>query len=623
MIVKTHPALIKTQETLDGIVASIQHVPDDAIKQARIATRVALSKTGFAGGAALGMQAAAAIGTASTGTALSSLSGAALYSSQMAWLGFGSMAVGGVVLVGIGAAGGKALNSAYTRFYSGKIRKANALSSEELTLLLSAQRLSACLDDVINDSREIDEISRVVFALDGIYPIAQQLRLVIAHGEGQTKKIAKKHRYKLKRHYYELMLTCENLAQSINAKNLKFMKGNSGGTTGIDKVVLEQAMAEVGEDSPVELRRCYLAVLEQGTRYNLIESGEVKIEQTLEKTFAAIGKSYSAAKDVATKHVPIFADKVAGTISKNWDTANLPEITNREELSRQGKAGVHALKAGGKFTAKGFKKANDEINRGKEKLNGALRDLKDKLPDKIKRQKKDQGPRSWSALVVLAVTFQKLLSDEYANLVLEEEMVLKAMRIALPQYKDAKPAQLAEYLQGLSPEQLQGVMSVTKGKYHELLYLQAQEAAGETVSLHEDLTHEGSDIVFTSENGDILEVQLKAVANKQSVEEHFMRYPGIEIRTTDEVASLTGVQSTGFSNAELSEDVRRRLEELREESSLDDMMDGAVTSLFIHAAIASRKIISGEYSKQEILETLKDTTIRAGTRMILELFLAS
>lgn len=91
---------------------------------------------------------AALVGTASTGTAISSLSGAALTSSTLAWLG-GSVAMGTAV-VGIASIGGLLaapliLKPIAEKYLIGKTRSLDELSKQERALVDACLALTLCL----------------------------------------------------------------------------------------------------------------------------------------------------------------------------------------------------------------------------------------------------------------------------------------------------------------------------------------------------------------------------------------------------------------------------------------------------------------------------------------------
>lgn len=102
--------------------------PDNADDDAatKVANKVGAMVARTVGGAGLPTAvygAAATFGTAGTGTAISTLSGAAATSATTALLGFGSAALGGVVLFGLGVAGA-IVAGRYCGKVGGKIVKA-------------------------------------------------------------------------------------------------------------------------------------------------------------------------------------------------------------------------------------------------------------------------------------------------------------------------------------------------------------------------------------------------------------------------------------------------------------------------------------------------------------------
>ncbi len=160
-------------------------------------------------------------------------------------------------------------------------------------------------------------------------------------------------------------------------------------------------------------------------------------------------------------------------------------------------------------------------------------------------------------------------------------MVVEAIQRANPELASMTPGQIGEYLSNLTPEQLQGVVSNTKGVYHEMLYVDSVNGDGleAEASLHSDINTSGSDVVFSS-NGEIYnEVQLKATDSMSYVNEHFEKYPNTEVMATEEVASkIDGVESTGFSNSALEQDVSTGFEQLISNADPSDAATETISS---------------------------------------------
>lgn len=143
------------------------------------------------------------------------------------------------------------------------------------------------------------------------------------------------------------------------------------------------------------------------------------------------------------------------------------------------------------------------------------------------------------------------------------------------------PGQIGEYLSSLMLEQLQGVVNNTKGVYHEMLYVDSANRDGleAEASLHSDINTSGSDVVFSSDGEIYNEVQLKATDSVSYVNEHFEKYPNIEVMATEEVASkIDGVESTGFSNSVLETDVSTGFEQLKSNADSSDSTTETISS---------------------------------------------
>lgn len=160
---------------------------------------------------------------------------------------------------------------------------------------------------------------------------------------------------------------------------------------------------------------------------------------------------------------------------------------------------------------------------------------------------------------------------------LEEQkftLVIDAMQRANPALASFSEPEIGEYLSNLSPEQLQGVMNNTKGVYHEMLYVDAinSGATGETAAIHSELNNPGADVLISSDHDVTNEIQLKATDSTSYVNEHIEKYPDIEVLATTEVANkLEAVGDSGFTNAELQNDVEEGVEQL--ESMADSVTD--------------------------------------------------
>jgi hypothetical protein len=225
-----------------------------------------------------------------------------------------------------------------------------------------------------------------------------------------------------------------------------------------------------------------------------------------------------------------------------------------------------------------------------------------KLVGSFQRRKPRSKPHL--ASVALAVTFQRLLDGQPSGLGAENDLVLNALRRSTNRLEDASIEELSEYVQSLSPSQLAGVVSNTKGIYHELLFIEMHNA----------------DVQFFFDGEIVREVQLKAVSSPTLVHEHLQRYPDIEILVTEETAAiLDGINSSGLSNAVLTRDVSDRMQELQGEGLLDDITDGIITSAFVTSGFVVWNVLTKRSANSvNFKQYLTNAGIAVGTASAIE-----
>lgn len=175
------------------------------------------------------------------------------------------------------------------------------------------------------------------------------------------------------------------------------------------------------------------------------------------------------------------------------------------------------------------------------------------------------------ATVVACLMAGKSLADTP-----ETDLVLEAIRRSNNALSGVSEAEIGDYINQLSPEQLQGFVNNVKGIYHELSFIDVHNLSGaDTVAnVFEQTNHAGADIYFTDGAEIVGQVQLKATDSVSYVQEHIETYPDIQILATEEVASvIEGVTSSGFSNAELTSEVNEALQHIMDPSILEQAGD--------------------------------------------------
>lgn len=231
------------------------------------------------------------------------------------------------------------------------------------------------------------------------------------------------------------------------------------------------------------------------------------------------------------------------------------------------------------------------------------------------------------ASVALAVTFAQLIEGAHRSWTIEQGLVLKALRRSTNDLRTASDGEISEYLQSLSPKQLRGVVSNTKGIYHEILIVDAENSDGDhiTAELMAATNAPGADIIYYQDGDVVSEVQAKAVASPEQIREHLERYPDIDVLATTEMAAvLEGIESSGFSNMELENEVAHQLDLMQGDNLIENFGEGLLTSVFVRSSILAHLALSTKrtMTPKDIRDFLTDAGIAIGTVSMMEVLLA-
>lgn len=125
---------------------------------------------------------ASILGTASTGTAISSLSGAAFNSAALAWIG-GGVATGGWIVLGAAAAGGAVAYFGTRKVISkwtGKRRKKKSLDPQEMRFVETCLMLATAFRERANQNATLDPITAETLQQNLKGDLMEQLDICIA-----------------------------------------------------------------------------------------------------------------------------------------------------------------------------------------------------------------------------------------------------------------------------------------------------------------------------------------------------------------------------------------------------------------------------------------------------------
>jgi len=251
-----------------------------------------------------------------------------------------------------------------------------------------------------------------------------------------------------------------------------------------------------------------------------------------------------------------------------------------------------------------------------------LKDFKPKVLD---------GLKSFSSKVdissagIVAGVFYSLLTRTALDGSVEQDLVLEALRRSKIELHDATEEELSEYLNGLSPEQLQGVANNVKGIYHELLWVvEYNDTHTDTYAeLHGSTNHAGSDVVIKSSDTDEIlhEYQLKATNNKAYVAEHQEKYAEIDVLPTNEVAEQMGVESSGISIDTINNCVETVTNNVANNMKTDRMVESAELAGLAAAGLEAIKLMDGKTTLEQAGEQTVRTAANAAAATGITAFL--
>ena len=225
----------------------------------------------------------------------------------------------------------------------------------------------------------------------------------------------------------------------------------------------------------------------------------------------------------------------------------------------------------------------------------------------------------------ISATLMKLMASDLPTFSADEELVLEALRRSKNSLSDASDLELSNYVQSLSVEQIAGLKNNVKGIYHELAFQNRENLNGDEyiVELFENTNHAGADVrIINLETGDVAEVQLKATNYASYVKEHNEKYENIDVLTTSEVAAESADwSSTGFSNADLTQDTTSTLNALNQGADADIAESMGVAAM-VTLAVNARSMLKGDAlstkAKQKIIQ---DGVVAASVAGLVQLIL--
>lgn len=195
-----------------------------------------------------------------------------------------------------------------------------------------------------------------------------------------------------------------------------------------------------------------------------------------------------------------------------------------------------------------------------------------------------------------------------------EQDILDAIRRSSNDLSEMTNHEIAQYVQELSPEQLQGFKSNVKGIAHELQFARMENSDGDEfrVELFGSTNHPGADVrIINIETGEARELQLKATSYGAYVEEHFAKYADIPVMTTSEIAEYHGFETTDVSNEQLSNDFDSTTQKLSSEAE-PEIMESVAFAGIVSLAKNVRVLINGDVMTDEARKSAVKRSLQAG-----------
>lgn len=204
--------------------------------------------------------------------------------------------------------------------------------------------------------------------------------------------------------------------------------------------------------------------------------------------------------------------------------------------------------------------------------------------------------------------------------------------------REANIEEIASLMRGYDDAQIAGVLNTIKGKMFEHMVAIDENHDGDTwmAELHTDESFPGSDIIFTNiENGDTVEVSLKAVEDAGHIETALMRYPDIPVLTTSEMsdnfADNDMVATTDIAHEKLSQDVQGLFDDVAKVGSIsaervlvvEGVTAGTAAASLIHLWPYTIAYLRGKICKEELEENFISVLGEQGKELASRIALAA
>ena len=193
-----------------------------------------------------------------------------------------------------------------------------------------------------------------------------------------------------------------------------------------------------------------------------------------------------------------------------------------------------------------------------------------------------------------------------------DEVVLAAFQRYSDDTQDFESVQ--NYLSEFDEDSISGVVSNVKGILHEMEFVRMENSDGDsiTAAMFPETNHKGYDVVMSdSSTGESWEVQLKTTNRQDYVESWVEEYPDGEILLSSEIADELGMETTGFSNEELTDRVENFVDEIISRGTNSSIWDLFPTLSLMSVSLILVELFSRYQSGEISDEEFKDMAVKA------------
>jgi len=146
-----------------------------------------------------------------------------------------------------------------------------------------------------------------------------------------------------------------------------------------------------------------------------------------------------------------------------------------------------------------------------------------------------------------------------------------------------------------------------------------------TAEIFEMTNHPGADVKMLKDGEIFEEIQLKATDDPALIERHFDKYPGIPVAATSEVAKNNpDVTSSGYSDAELEDNLNDAFNDLTENNPISDAEDLVAPVGLASAALQAGEVLRGNKTiEQASGQALQDMGVAVTSSLLIDLMFST